>query len=1058
MEGTQPFLIMNMKTQFHFVAAPAAMTRTAHALAHLLTRRACLWVALGLLAALTLVGPPARAAVTDSIDEAFHVVSDAAGDIIVAGTTDDGTGRRNLLTIKYSGVDGSVLWQKRYGLATSYYYPSALAVDNSSNVVVTWLSSTAKYAAIDGTMLWERSYNCGVIRAEAVDAGGNVVVTGYSYDTNHNDDFYTAKYAAADGALLWEQHYNGPANFADLGYAVAVDGSGNVVVTGDSWGGGSVYDFYTAKYAAADGALLWEKRYNGPANGQDDAGAVAVDGSGNVVVTGISDGDYYTAKYAAADGALLWEQRYNSPANRGDYPHAVMVDGGGNVVVTGTSFGSTSGPDYYTAKYAAANGALLWEQRYNGPTRLQFAAGDYSVAENAGTVSLTVQRLGDLIATHTVDYATQDGSAAAGADYTAQSGTLTFAPGQTTQTVSILILNDGVTESNKTFQVLLTNPKGFEVCLGASATSTITIFDNDPGFQFSATHYSVWETGGVAKITVLRGDDLNSAVTVDYATSDGTATTGADYASQSGTLHFAAGETVQTILIPILDDGLDEGSEDLRLTLTNPSAGVSLGAQSNAVLIILDDERPPTLAPGQRKAIATGALHTVALKADCSLWAWGANQSGQLGDGTTNYRGAPVRVGTDNDWSAVAAGNAFTVALKADGSLWAWGDNRFGQLGDGTTTDRDQPGRIGADNDWSAIAAGDGTTLALKTDGSVWGGFGMSRLDTENDWTAIATALVSLALKADGTLWQLPSYGAPLAPQRVGTDSDWFTVTTGGDDWWYNRSHSLALKADGSLWGWGNNRSGQLGDGTTENRPLPVPIDADNDWAAVTAGHYFSSALKQDGSLWAWGANNAGQLGNETFSSTNRPVRVGLDNDWVVIAAGGSHMVGLKTDGSLWTWGAGTTVPVRIGADCDWGAPPLPASEFRITSQGVGGDEKFWISFTPTNSCSSYFILYHGTEANNINQPVDATLGPFVFRLTDPTPVAASPTAFYRIRAVPLAQPLDSDGDGIDDGYELRYRTFLNPFNPADAALDYDGDGWPNLDEYWNGTDPATPQ
>ena len=131
-------------------------------------------------------------------------------------------------------------------------------------------------------------------------------------------------------------------------------------------------------------------------------------------------------------------------------------------------------------------------------------------------------------------------------------------------------------------------------------------------------------------------------------------------------------------------------------------------------------------------------------------------------------------------------------------------------------------------------------------------------------------------------------------------------------------------------------------------------------------------------------------------------------------------------------------------------------SEFRITSQAVGADGRFRLSFTTTNY-SSYFILYRGTEVANIHQPVDATLGPLEFQLSDPTPVSAQATAFYRIRAVPLAQPLDSDADGIDDVYELRHPRFLNPFNPADAALDYDGDGWPNLDEYWNGTDPATP-
>src|SRR5262249_35837162 len=140
--------------------------------------------------------------------------------------------------------------------------------------------------------------------------------------------------------LIWERRYNGPANSDDSANAVAVDASGNVVVTGYSYNATN-NDYYTAKYAGADGALLWERRYNGPANGYDQANAVALDGRGNVVVTGYSDNgtnyDYYTAKYAAVDGALLWEKRYNGPANRDDLANAVVIDGSGNVVVAGTS-------------------------------------------------------------------------------------------------------------------------------------------------------------------------------------------------------------------------------------------------------------------------------------------------------------------------------------------------------------------------------------------------------------------------------------------------------------------------------------------------------------------------------------------------------------------------------------------------------------------------------------------------------------------------------------------------------------------------------------------------
>jgi len=407
-------------------------------------RYASVRAALGLLAVVAFELPPAQAAVTEawvhryngpsnSVDWADAVAVDGSGNVVMTGssgfTAIEFFYSVDWYTAKYAAADGTLLWEQRYnGPANRDDISSALAVDSSGNVVVTGSSQndapdydydyyTAKYAAADGALLWERRYNGPANQndfayATAVDSSGNVVVTGSSL--NGNDyDYYTAKYAAADGTLLWEQRYDVVAGSDDRAKAVTVDWSGNVVVTGSSatikyladgtavWTNNVVatalavdsignvvvtgdsgffpnYDYYTAKYAAADGALLWEKRYNGPANHMDQAQAVAVDGSGNVVVTGtslsITNGwDYYTAKYAAADGALLWEKRYNGPGDDNDQAVAVAVDGSGNVVVTGYSVGSGldifggSNHDYYTAKYASADGALLWEKRYNGP-------------------------------------------------------------------------------------------------------------------------------------------------------------------------------------------------------------------------------------------------------------------------------------------------------------------------------------------------------------------------------------------------------------------------------------------------------------------------------------------------------------------------------------------------------------------------------------------------------------------------------------------------------------------------------------------------------------------
>ncbi|HWN97331.1 MAG TPA: PQQ-binding-like beta-propeller repeat protein, partial [Methylomirabilota bacterium] len=193
-------------------------------------------------------------------------------------------------------------------------------------------------------------------RAMALDESGNVIVTGWSGSPPH---FCTVKYAARSGALLWEKRYQNPTNSAYPG-AVAVDRHGNVIVTGSSGA-----DFYTVKYAAADGALLWEKSYNGPENLGDSGRALAVDTDGNVIVAATIDFDAneigdveharsYIAKYAAADGALMWEAF--GPTNELNVPRAVAVDSSGDVIVTG-GFGLIDVyMDLMTVKYAGTNG------------------------------------------------------------------------------------------------------------------------------------------------------------------------------------------------------------------------------------------------------------------------------------------------------------------------------------------------------------------------------------------------------------------------------------------------------------------------------------------------------------------------------------------------------------------------------------------------------------------------------------------------------------------------------------------------------------------------------
>jgi hypothetical protein len=188
--------------------------------------------------------------------------------------------------------------------------------------------------------------------AIAVDNSGNVYVTGYSFDTLTNFDYATIKYSP-NGDMAWVRRYNGPGNYDDDALAIAIDNSGNVYVTGWSVGSGTYSDCATMKYYP-NGDIAWVRRYNGPGNSDDDAYAIAVDNSGNVYVTGYSfdtltNNDYATIKYSP-NGDTAWVRRYNGPGNGGDGAYAIAVDDSSNVYVTGTS-PTTTDNDYATIKY-----------------------------------------------------------------------------------------------------------------------------------------------------------------------------------------------------------------------------------------------------------------------------------------------------------------------------------------------------------------------------------------------------------------------------------------------------------------------------------------------------------------------------------------------------------------------------------------------------------------------------------------------------------------------------------------------------------------------------------
>ena len=237
-----------------------------------------------------------------------------------------------------------------------------------------------------------------------------------------------------------------------------------------------------------------------------------------------------------------------------------------------------------------------------------------------------------------------------------------------------------------------------------------------------------------------------------------------------------------------------------------------------------------------------GFEHTIAIKTNGILWAWGRNSEGQLGlgSGDTPYLDSPAQVGTNTNWSAIAGGMYHTLAVKTDGTLWAWGYNYFGQLGLGDTITRTSPTRVNTDTNWKQVACGSIYTLALKTDGTLWawglnehGRVGLgdtisrtspTQVNADRNWNQISCdGSHTLALKTDGTLWgwayEMNVENAPdhHLPTQIGTDTNWKQVACGG-------SHILAFRTDGTLWAWGRNGDGALGLGDTTDRNTPTQV------------------------------------------------------------------------------------------------------------------------------------------------------------------------------------------------------------------------------------------
>ena len=339
---------------------------------------------------------------------------------------------------------------------------------------------------------------------------------------------------------------------------------------------------------------------------------------------------------------------------------------------------------------------------------------------------------------------------------------------------------------------------------------------------------------------------------------------------------------------------------------------------------------------GDSGVVSAGSSSSFAIQSDGSLWAWGNNHMGRLGDGTAINQYTPIKV--MNDVVSVSMGG-HTMAIKSDGSLWGWGGNSNGQIGDGTTVSQQTPVRIM--DDVVAVSAGFGMTMAIRSDSSLWA---WGRIGLENNFSssepirimdeviAVSTSYHTLVIKPDSSLWawggnsfgQLGDGTTIFRDTPVKIMDDVIAVSAGD-------IHSKAIRADGSLWAWGRNFEGMLGDGTTTDRHTPVKIL--DEVAYVSTGIKHTAAIRTDGSLWIWGVDyGAEYYGTEFESYYGYPffhVPTWIMDDVVAVSTGGflgpggasHHTVAVRTDGSLWTWGMNSGGQLGDGTTTDRNEP-----------------------------------------------------------------------------------------------------------------------------------------
>lgn len=417
--------------------------------------------------------------------------------------------------------------------------------------------------------------------------------------------------------------------------------------------------------------------------------------------------------------------------------------------------------------------------------------------------------------------------------------------------------------------------------------------------------------------------------------------------------------------------------------------------------------------------VAVGSNHTVAVKADGTVWTFGQNSFGALGDPTLGngaVRTSPAQVAGITDVVAVAAGSSHTLALRRNGTLWAWGRNLSGELGDGSGAQKNSPVQVASLTDVAAIAAGASLSLAVKRDGSVWqwgsdtvtnyGGVPVQKAGLHGVTSIALGPNFALAVQSDGavggTLWswgnnQTGQLGDGTGASRSGPVGIATNITAAAAGNFF----AYGVQTDGTALTWGLNNEYQFGDGTTASRYRPGPIPGLTGVSSLATGSSSGNSLHTNGTVSGWGTNYYGQIGDKTGNTRPAPVRAEVLS--VVRLAGyglAYHRAAVLGDGSLWTWGKNDLGNLGDGTTTT-NATPKPVPSFSLVSNAL------WSVDTDGDGLTNSAELAAGTDG----------------RLAD------------------------TNGDGLLDSAALR--AGLSATN-----TDMDGDGVTNANEASKGTDP----